>query len=178
MRRDAIAGVVPAYPVYLFDVDGTLLDSAADICGAIAQVLERNGAPPQPYEFLKSYVGLHLNALFGEVFPDAGPERLEELLQEYRTTYWGRGHAATTVFPGVAEARGSLGGLLVLGIQGGDGRRNHARRHHHGEANIGRHHAMGNGHGFQNQGPALGLAPVGRGAHHGFGWNLGRHDRP
>jgi len=110
VRRDAIAGVVPAYPVYLFDVDGTLLDSAADICGAIAQVLERNGAPPQPYEFLKSYVGLHLNALFGEVFPDAGPERLEELLQEYRTTYWGRGHAATTVFPGVAEALGSLGG--------------------------------------------------------------------
>ncbi|MGA2118943.1 MAG: HAD hydrolase-like protein [Bryobacteraceae bacterium] len=54
--RGAIAGVVPAYPVYLFDVDGTLLDSAADICGAIAQVLEQNGAPPQPFEFLKSFV--------------------------------------------------------------------------------------------------------------------------
>lgn len=106
----AIAGVVPAYPVYLFDVDGTLLDSAPDICGAIAQVLEQNGAAPQTFEFLKSFVGLHLNELFLDVFPDAGPERLEALLQEYRTIYWGRGHTETRVFPGVAEALAKLGG--------------------------------------------------------------------
>jgi 2-phosphoglycolate phosphatase len=106
----AIAGAVPAYPVYLFDVDGTLLDSAPDICGAIAQVLERNGAAPQTFEFLKSFVGLHLNELFLDVFPDAGPERLEALLQEYRTIYWGRGHTETRVFPGVAEALAKLGG--------------------------------------------------------------------
>ena len=30
---------MPPFPVYLFDVDGTLLDSAEDICGAILEVL-------------------------------------------------------------------------------------------------------------------------------------------
>ena len=33
------AVAIPAFPVYLFDVDGTLVDSAADICGAIQTVL-------------------------------------------------------------------------------------------------------------------------------------------
>jgi HAD superfamily hydrolase (TIGR01509 family) len=106
----AILRAVPAFPVYLFDVDGTLLDSAPDICGAIAQVLEQNGVAPQPYEFLKSFVGLHLNELFLDVFPGAGPERLDALLQEYRAIYWGRGHTETRVFPGVAEGLAALGG--------------------------------------------------------------------
>ena len=38
-RRESAACVIPAFPVYLFDVDGTLVDSAADICGAIQTVL-------------------------------------------------------------------------------------------------------------------------------------------
>ena len=32
--------MIPQFPVYLFDIDGTLLDSAEDICGAIQRVLE------------------------------------------------------------------------------------------------------------------------------------------
>ena len=39
-RGAAAAGVIPRFPVYLFDIDGTLLDSAADICGAVQQVLD------------------------------------------------------------------------------------------------------------------------------------------
>ena len=31
--------MIPAFPVYLFDIDGTLLDSAQDICGAVQQVI-------------------------------------------------------------------------------------------------------------------------------------------
>jgi len=53
--------VIPAYPVYLFDLDGTLLDSAVDICGAVRQVLlATNECPDLSYEFLKSYIGRHL----------------------------------------------------------------------------------------------------------------------
>ena len=40
-RGASAAGVIPAFPVYLFDIDGTLLDSAQDICGAVQQVLRR-----------------------------------------------------------------------------------------------------------------------------------------
>ena len=110
LERRFPAGVIPAYPVYLFDLDGTLLESARDICGAIQQVLDANGAPPVTFEYLKSYIGRHLFDLFAEVLPDATPERMEELLQQYRTLYIARGHSQTSVYPGVAEGLAALGG--------------------------------------------------------------------
>ena len=61
--------MIPRFPVYLFDVDGTLLDSALDICGAVQQVLDANGGGAQDFEYLKSYIGRHLIDLFEEVFP-------------------------------------------------------------------------------------------------------------
>jgi len=101
---------IPAFPVYLFDIDGTVLDSARDICSAVGQVLVAAGAPPVSFEFLKSYVGLHLVNVFGDVFPDHTPEQMEEWIHQYRTIYLGRGHRETSVFPGVAEALAALGG--------------------------------------------------------------------
>jgi phosphoglycolate phosphatase len=104
--------VIPAFRVYLFDLDGTLLDSAQDICGAVQQVLDAApDSPPVTFDFLKSYIGRHLFDLFGDVFPGAGQERLDELLVEYRRIYPARGHRLTAVYPGVAEALASLGGL-------------------------------------------------------------------
>jgi len=103
--------VIPAFPVYLFDLDGTLLDSARDICGAVQQVFDMTpDAPPVTFDYLKSYIGRHLFDLFGDVFPNAGQERLDELLVEYRRIYPARGHQLTSVYPGVAEALAVLGG--------------------------------------------------------------------
>jgi 2-phosphoglycolate phosphatase len=101
---------VPAFPVYLFDIDGTLLDSAKDICGAVQQVLDNNPCPPVTFEYLQSYIGRHLDDLFGDIFPDASKERLADLLAQYRTIYPARAHKMTSVYPGVAEALGALGG--------------------------------------------------------------------
>jgi phosphoglycolate phosphatase-like HAD superfamily hydrolase len=50
--------VIPPFPVYLFDIDGTLLDSAPDICGAQSEVLAAAGSPPASFVFLRGYVGL------------------------------------------------------------------------------------------------------------------------
>jgi len=102
--------VIPTFPVYLFDIDGTLLDSAQDICGAVQQVLDTVGCPPQSYEFLKSYIGLHLIALFGDLFPHYTPEQIESLIQMYRTNYLARRHTMTRIYPGVAEGLAALGG--------------------------------------------------------------------
>jgi HAD superfamily hydrolase (TIGR01509 family) len=103
--------VIPRFPVYLFDIDGTLLDSAADICGAVQFVLASTPIPhDRPYEYLKSFIGLHLNALFGEVYPDYGAEQMDELVQRYRSNYLARGHAMTKVYPGVVEGLAKLGG--------------------------------------------------------------------
>ena len=101
---------VPQFPVYLFDIDGTLLDSAQDICAAVGQVLAAAGSKPVTFEYLKSYIGLHLIAVFGDTLPHYTPEQIDGLIQQYRTIYLGRGHGQTCVFPGVREALIALGG--------------------------------------------------------------------
>ena len=104
--------MIPAFPVYLFDIDGTLLDSAQDICGAVQQTLDTApDCPPVTYDFLKSYIGRHLFDLFGDLFPGAPQSRLDELLLHYRQFYPARGHKLTSVYPGVAEGLAALGGL-------------------------------------------------------------------
>jgi HAD superfamily hydrolase (TIGR01509 family) len=103
--------VIPLFPVYLFDVDGTLLDSAADIVGAIQEVLAANGrATAADFDFLKDYIGHHLAAPFGEIFPDYGPAQIDELIRHYRVLYLARGHKATHVYAGVTEALAALAG--------------------------------------------------------------------
>ncbi len=104
---------VPAFPVYLFDIDGTLLDSAEDICGAVQHVISGAGIPPSrptDFNYLKSFIGLHLHACFSEVFPDFTLEQREKLIADYRSTYLGRGHQHTRVYPGVMEGLAQLGG--------------------------------------------------------------------
>ena len=102
--------MIPAFPVYLFDIDGTLLDSAQDICGAVQQVLDINPSRPVTFDYLKSFIGRHLFDLFAEVIPDPTQERMDDLLLQYRTLYLARGHTKTTIYPGVAEGLGMLGG--------------------------------------------------------------------
>lgn len=102
--------MIRPFPVYLFDIDGTLLDSAADICGAVQQVLNTTGCPPVTFEFLKKYIGFHLNAVFGDVLPHHTQEQIDELIRQYRTCYLGRGHTGTSPYPGVAEALAGLPG--------------------------------------------------------------------
>ena len=106
----AANGQIPAFPVYLFDIDGTLLDSATDICGAIQQVLDNNGAGPQDFEYLKSFVGLDMIDLFQEIFPGHTARQLAEMFEQYRSFYRARGHQSTKVFPGAREGLAALGG--------------------------------------------------------------------
>ncbi|HUP04978.1 MAG TPA: HAD-IA family hydrolase [Bryobacteraceae bacterium] len=103
-------GCVPRFPVYLFDLDGTLLHSAPDICAAIQEVLASTPARPVTYEFLESYVGLHLIDLFQDVLPGYTPEQIDALIQQYRTIYHARHNKSTTMFPGVVETLSAIGG--------------------------------------------------------------------
>ena len=85
--------MIPSFPVYLFDVDGTLMDSAADITGAIRDVVVARGAPGPTFEFLRGYIGRHLFDTFSDLgFPE---EQHEAMLNEYRAIYPARKHAST-----------------------------------------------------------------------------------
>jgi len=101
---------VPAFPVYVFDIDGTLLDSAADICGAISDALTPHVPEPPPFEYLKKFVGYHLDVCFQEVLPHYTREQLDRLIHDYRAIYPVRKHAATRRYPGVLETLQRLQG--------------------------------------------------------------------
>lgn len=102
--------MIPQFPVYIFDVDGTLTDSAADICGALQTVLAKTSQPDVPQEFLKGYIGFHLIDLFGDLFPEMAADEIDNLVCEYREVYPARGHSATRLYPGVLEALQNLSG--------------------------------------------------------------------
>ncbi len=102
--------MIPSFQLYLFDVDGTLLDSAADICAAVRQALAEEGVDGLPEPYLRSFIGHHLFDLFREVLPGSNPEKHEELLARYRRIYLARRHASTRVYPGVPEMLAALGG--------------------------------------------------------------------
>lgn len=111
MRASSLPeAVIPEFPVYIFDVDGTLLDSAEDICGAIQHVLSPHIPAPLEFEYLKSFIGYHLDVCFRDVRPDLTREQVDELIQQYRTTYSGRNHASTRLYPGVKETLAVLPG--------------------------------------------------------------------
>jgi phosphoglycolate phosphatase len=103
-------GVIPSFGVYLFDVDGTLVDSAADICGAIQQVLAETPQNQIPDEFLRGYIGRHLIDLFDDLFPQESANQKEKWIQQYREVYPLRKHASTSCFEGVAEVLARLPG--------------------------------------------------------------------
>lgn len=97
---------IPRFPVYLFDVDGTLVDSAPDICGAIQTVIQKRGRLDVSDDFLRGYIGRHLDDTFADLGFD--PSEFGTLLEDYRCVYPQRGHSSTQLYPGVVEMLAGL----------------------------------------------------------------------
>jgi len=99
-----------SFPVYLFDVDGTLTDSAPDITSSVLEVLDRNGYPAQPVSLLRTYIGKHLTELFFDIIPGIDEAGADDLIAQYRTVYWAREHANTRTYDGIPEMLAKLPG--------------------------------------------------------------------
>lgn len=102
--------MIPRFSFYLFDVDGTLLDSAPDITAAISQALEHTRQNQVPLDFLRTYIGRHLIDLFEHLLPEWTREEHDQLVVEYRAIYLARGHQNTRLYPGVVEMVSALPG--------------------------------------------------------------------
>jgi phosphoglycolate phosphatase len=100
--------LIPRYPVYVFDLDGTLVDSARDICSAIQTVLTANGRPDITETGLKRYIGMHLLDMFLDLGFES--ERIDPMISHYRRVYPELKHARTKVYPGIAEMLQALSG--------------------------------------------------------------------
>ncbi len=100
----------------LFDLDGTLADSAPDLVAALATLCAEIGAPaPDPVRVSK-VVSAGGRAILRSGLPPVDEVRIEELLPRYLELYAARGNASTELYAGIA---GILDGLDARGIAWG-----------------------------------------------------------
>jgi phosphoglycolate phosphatase len=93
----------------VFDLDGTLLDSAADIHASVGHALAAGGHASPPLASLRRLVGRPLEEVFAHFAPTGDPALLSAA---YRAHFLTAGHGATRPFPG---ALGLLTDLRAAG---------------------------------------------------------------
>jgi N-acetyl-D-muramate 6-phosphate phosphatase len=86
----------------LFDLDGTLIDSAPDLAGAVNDIRVARGLPPVPYERLRPMVGSGARGMVGAAFGLApGDTGFETLRDAFLARYAERLLQETCVFAAV-----------------------------------------------------------------------------
>lgn len=100
----------------VFDLDGTLAETAPDIMGTLNVLLEGEGLAALPLEKARELVGAGARALIERGFKASGRplsiEKLDELFAAFLPHYLGRVAEASFLFPGVEAA---LDRLLAKG---------------------------------------------------------------
>jgi len=101
----------------LFDLDGTLIDSAEDLARAANAMRAARGLPPLPHEQYRPHGGSGARGMLGQAFAirpgDAG---YEELRREFLDCYEGLMYDSTQPFAGVVP---ELAGLTAAGLAWG-----------------------------------------------------------
>lgn len=100
-------------PTIVFDLDGTLADTAPDLIGTLNVLLEREGLPLQTLDAARALVGGGARALIERGFKASGepltPERADALVADFLAHYATRIADETTLFPGATDALARLG---------------------------------------------------------------------
>jgi 2-phosphoglycolate phosphatase len=94
----------------LFDLDGTLIDSAPDLAGACNDMREAHGLAPLPFDMLRPMVGSGARGMMGAGFAVApGDPPYLALRDEFLQRYEARMTQATRVFAGIPALLTTLG---------------------------------------------------------------------
>jgi phosphoglycolate phosphatase len=100
------------HPALIFDLDGTLVDTAPDLLGALNAILIREGRPAVNHADLRHLVGFGARTMMSEAFKMTGgamdPERLPALIDDYIAHYRKHVAVASRPFPGVEDALTAL----------------------------------------------------------------------
>jgi 2-phosphoglycolate phosphatase len=106
-------------PLVLFDLDGTLVDSAVDLLAAVNVVLAREGRPPVALETIRPAVSRGGRAMLAAAFPDMDPDEREARLQPFLAVYAEAVAVHSTPFDGIEqvlaaiEAAGARWGIVT-----------------------------------------------------------------
>jgi len=111
------------FDLLVFDWDGTLMDSAGAIVGALQSACADVGVPVPSDEQARYIIGLGLSDAMSHILPDVDPDEYPRIVERYRFHYLRR-DAETVLFPGAADlvARLNQEGFL-LAVATGKGRR-------------------------------------------------------
>lgn len=97
-----------AAPTIIFDLDGTLIDTAPDLVETLNVIFAREGLAPLPYETARNLVGGGAKAMImrgieaeGRVLP---PAKLEQLFTDFITHYSEHLADRSRPFPGLIDA--------------------------------------------------------------------------
>jgi phosphoglycolate phosphatase len=101
-------------PTIVYDLDGTLADTAEDLMGALNAVLAREGLAPLPVENARSMLGAGGRALIQRGFAASGrtpdPQTLEILFGDFLARYNSHIADRTLLYPGVEAALKTFAG--------------------------------------------------------------------
>ena len=106
-------------PLVLFDLDGTLVDSAVDLLNALNVILVREERAPVVLAQLRPVVSKGGRAMLGVGFPDLPADQRERHLQPFLDVYADALAHHSTPFDGIAqvlsaiEAAGSRWGIVT-----------------------------------------------------------------
>lgn len=101
----------------LFDLDGTLLDTLADLLNATNASLSRFGYPERTLPELRRAVGNGAAHQFRSCLPQGTPEeRVQQVLAFYLPYYAEHCDILTAPYPGIPEALRTMGEHYALGI--------------------------------------------------------------
>lgn len=91
--------------VLIFDLDGTLIDSAPDIINAVNTLMHLRGRPMLPEQQIKTAIGEGLRAMIVKLFPETGSdiELRDELEKDFNEVYGENLFQYTTIYPGVLD---------------------------------------------------------------------------
>ena len=92
----------------IFDLDGTLIDSAEDIAHSVNEVREGFALPPLPLAEVESYIGNGVQKLLERALPDNNGDGIDRALEIYLPIYRRRLLDHTKPYPGVVSALEAL----------------------------------------------------------------------
>jgi phosphoglycolate phosphatase len=90
-----------AFDAILFDLDGTLVDTAPDMVAILLAMMENEGREPIPYELARSHVSNGSAGLIRVGFPDVSDPLHERLRLEYLDRYEQSVCVDSTIFAGL-----------------------------------------------------------------------------
>jgi phosphoglycolate phosphatase len=113
--QDIGALITRRFDTVLYDLDGTLIDSAKDMQLAVSHVLADHGLPAVTEDDLRNYMGQGSKVTMGKAFAKYGKtlddETLSAVTREFVRYYEADPVSHTTAFAGVADVVARLGRL-------------------------------------------------------------------